>query len=151
MSLSTCCLSCDKSEEFEVEDEDVVTADTVLVEPTSMILSAKSANCVTFMSSRLDARIVWTWCGNRCKNNCLKIVSSRWSLPSSCSMLRSSWEGLRSPNSSCVSSWWSLFCSEIEVLRINSAFRCEYGLSAGGFIKMSLTSCAISGWSADTM
>ena len=119
-------------------------------ELTSMILSANSANCWTVIVSLLDARTVWTWCGRRCKNSCLKMLISNCFPPSNCSMRRRSWVGVRSPSSSAVRSWCSLFCSDAVVRFINSAFKTWYGLIVGGVTSNSRTAEAYSGWRDDT-
>ena len=81
---------------------------------TSIILSTSFSRVV---EAGVEANTIRTVGGKRCKNSsCRNELSIRpgWS-PSSCCILRRSWVGFRSPNSSPVKSCWSFRCSEAVV------------------------------------
>ena len=117
---------------------------------TSMIRSAKSANCSLLRAVLAVDKISCTLAGRRCTNNCFKIPFSNSCYPNNWRILRKSWEGLRSPSSSSVSSICSLRCSDSDVLRINCSLSTSYGRSVGGVSSKSRTSWAISGCRAET-
>ena len=119
---------------------------------TSIILSAISASFSRVVEAGVEANTIRTLGGKHCKNSsCRNELSIRpeW-FPSSCCILRRSWVGFRSPNSSPVKSCWSFRCSEAVVRLVSCSLRAVYGLSAGGLSKRSLTSAANSGDSEDT-
>ena len=104
-SWSTSVLSCGGGGPYTVEIDG---------EATSMILSASWDSSSRLVVLEVEARIIWTLLGSRCKK------SSRWKVlsvvlvrpPRSCWILRRSCVGFLSPNSSALKSCCNLRCSE---------------------------------------
>ena len=127
---------------------EVATADMVGV-ATSMTLSARLASFSRSADdpSPVDARIIQTLAGRRCRN------SSRNSEPSvelalslsNCCIRCKSWEGFLSPSSSEWNSCCKRRCSEAAVRSINRSLRTSYCLSSGGVSMRSLTSVVYCG------
>ena len=93
---------------------------------TSMTLSAISANLSMVVPSGVEASTMRTLGGNLWRNNSRRNeVSSPGRSPRSCCILRRSWVGLRSPNSSPVKSCCSLRCSERAVCLVSCSFNAE--------------------------
>ncbi len=115
---------------------------------TSIILSAISANLSRVVPSGVDASTILTFWGNH--NSRKNELSTPGRFPISCCILRSNCVGLRSPNSSPVNSCCSLRFPDRAVRLVSCSFSAEYGLSAGGLIRRSLTSAANSGAKDET-
>ena len=112
--------------------------------PTSMILSAISANLPIFISLA-EARIIWTLDRSRCKNSLRKSELSMGVLPpSNCCILRSNWVGLWSPSSSAVRSCQIFWHSQSVICKISCSFNFSQGFSSSGSMRRYWTSVAYS-------
>ncbi len=150
ISERMCSISAAREVDGAVPAEGAETAATEGM-ATSIILSAISANLSRVVPSGVDASTILTFWGNLCKNNSRKNeLSTPGRSPISCCILRSNCVGIRSPNSSPVNSCCSLHCPDRAVRLVSCSFSAEYGLSAGGLIRRSLTSAANSGAKDET-
>ncbi len=110
---------------------------------TSIILSAVSASASRSLAS-MDARTIRTLPGKRWRNNSFRkeaSVAENLS-PKSCCIRRRSCDGLRSPRSSELNSFWSLLCSEAAVREMSCLFRTSYVVELGMLMIISRISIA---------
>ena len=125
----------------------VLVAAMVVVGDVSTMRSASCAIASKFKAAAEGVITIRTLVGRHCKNSSrMKDSSIVVALsPSNCWIRRSTWVGLRSPNSSAVSSCCRRRCSDSDVRLVSFLLRVSYGWSQGGLKSRSLTSMANSG------
>lgn len=99
---------------------------------SSCILSARSANLSSGRSD-WEARIVWILLGNRLDHNVFT-KSSGTDDPARLLKCLKNWDGLRSPNSSCINDCFTFSSWDADNRLINSVFNLLYFSSVGGLV-----------------